>query len=80
MGGMGREFWALKPYLDVSFFCRHFVLLLPVALFSSFQVMGKDRSVVTDQDRQFWSFQPFQKNAAPLASDRWVQSPIDVFY
>jgi len=80
MGGMGREFWALKPYLDVSFFCRHFVLLLPVALFSSFQVMGKDRSVVTDQDRQFWSFQPFQKNATPLASDRWVQSPIDVFF
>jgi hypothetical protein len=36
--------------------------------------------MVTDQDRQFWSFQPFQKNAAPLASDRWVQSPIDGFF
>ena len=79
MGGVSRESWALKPYLDVSFFCRDFVLLLAIALFSSFQVMGKDRSMVTDQDRQFWSFQPLQKNASPLASDRWVRSPIDGF-
>jgi hypothetical protein len=54
--------------------------LLAVASFSSFQVMGKDRSVVTDQDRQFWSFQPLQKNAAPLASDRWIRSPINGFF
>ena len=35
--------------------------------------------MVTDEDRQFWSFQQLQKNAPPLASDPWVRSSIDGF-
>jgi len=40
-------------------------------------MIAEDRSVV--KDAQFWSFQPLQKNAAPLASDPWVRSSIDGF-
>ena len=35
--------------------------------------------MVTEEDRQFWSFKPLQKNAPPLASDPWVRSSIDGF-
>jgi len=35
--------------------------------------------MVTDEDRQFWSFKPLQENAPPLASDPWVRSSIDGF-
>jgi len=58
---------------------RHFFFLLAVVSFSSVQVAGKDRSIVTNEDRQFWSFQQLQKNAPPLASDPWVHSSIDGF-
>ena len=53
--------------------------MLAVVSFSSVQAAGKDRSIVTNEDRQFWSFQQLQKNAPPLASDPWVHSSIDGF-
>ena len=51
--------------------------MLTALLCSLIHAHGKDRSVVTDEDRRFWSFQPLQKTAAPLADDPWVKSPID---
>ena len=34
---------------------------------------------MTNEDRQFWSFQQLQKSIPPLASDPWVHSSIDGF-
>ena len=53
--------------------------LLAALLCSTTVLTGKDRSVVTDEDRQFWSFQPLQKTSSPHAGDPWVRSPIDGF-
>ncbi|MEW6304894.1 MAG: DUF1549 domain-containing protein [Verrucomicrobiota bacterium] len=40
----------------------------------------KDRSQVTDQDRQFWSFQPLKRLEPPAVKNkRWAQTPIDRF-
>ena len=35
--------------------------------------------VVTEEDRQFWSFQPLSKPKPPEISDRWIQNDIDRF-
>ena len=34
---------------------------------------------VTDEDRQFWSFQPLQATVAPNLDSNWVRNPIDAF-
>jgi mono/diheme cytochrome c family protein len=40
----------------------------------------KDRSAVSDQDRQFWSFQPLQRPTPPAVKNKaWVRTPIDQF-
>ena len=69
----------MKPHINVSFFLRYSGWLLAGFLFSTVQLTGNDRSIVTNQDRQFWSFKPLQKNTVPLASDPWVRSSIDGF-
>ena len=57
---------------------RRFSFLLLAALLCSLAGLnGKDRSVVTDEDRQFWSFQPLKKTSPPLVDSSWVKSPID---
>ena len=43
------------------------------------QISAKDRSVVTEEDRQFWSFRPVTKPAVPHADDPWLRSPLDGF-
>jgi len=35
--------------------------------------------MVTEEDRQFWSFQPLNKTTAPLADHPWIRNPIDGF-
>ena len=39
----------------------------------------KDRSAITTEDRQFWSFRPVERPVVPWANHRWVRSPIDGF-
>lgn len=39
----------------------------------------KDRSVVTEEDRQFWSFRPVATPPVPLSDDPWVRRPLDGF-
>ena len=57
---------------------RRFSFLLLAALLCSLAGLnGKDRSVVTDEDRQFWSFQPLKKTSPPLVDNSWAKSPID---
>ena len=40
---------------------------------------NKDRSAITTEDRQFWSFRPVERPVVPWANHRWVRSPIDGF-
>ncbi len=40
---------------------------------------ARDRSIVTEEDRRFWSFLPVVKQDPPLGNDPWVRSPIDGF-
>ncbi|MBI3882473.1 MAG: PSD1 domain-containing protein [Verrucomicrobia bacterium] len=43
-------------------------------------VAKKDRSTVTEQDRQFWSFQPLKKTSPPAVKNKtWEQTPVDRF-
>ncbi len=43
-------------------------------------VATKDRSVVTDADRAFWSFRPLARVEPPKVADAsWVKTPIDRF-
>jgi mono/diheme cytochrome c family protein len=40
----------------------------------------KDRSVVTDADRNFWSFQPLTRPEPPkIADGSWAKTPVDAF-
>ena len=39
----------------------------------------RDPSSVTDEDRQFWSFQPLNRDEPPQSDDEWVRTPIDQF-
>ncbi len=40
----------------------------------------KDRSVVTDADRSFWSFQPLANSTPPnVKANAWVRTPVDQF-
>ncbi len=39
----------------------------------------KDRSVVTEADRQFWSFRPLAKAEPPKMDDPWCRTPVDRF-
>ena len=40
----------------------------------------RDRSLVTDQDRQWWSFQPLAKPQPPaVKNEAWCRTPIDRF-
>jgi hypothetical protein len=34
---------------------------------------------VTEEDRQFWSFQPLRRIAPPLSENGWARTPIDAF-
>ncbi|MCI0359569.1 MAG: PSD1 and planctomycete cytochrome C domain-containing protein [Planctomycetaceae bacterium] len=42
--------------------------------------LRKNRGVITDEDRQWWAFQPIRKATPPAAADdRWSRGPIDAF-
>jgi hypothetical protein len=42
-------------------------------------VAVKKPMVVTDKDRQFWSFKPLQKPTPPKVAGNWARTPIDAF-
>ena len=43
-------------------------------------VAKKDRSVITEQDRQFWSFQALKKVSPPAVKNKsWERTPVDRF-
>jgi mono/diheme cytochrome c family protein len=42
--------------------------------------LRKNRGTITDEDRQWWAFQPISRPAAPLVpDDAWSRGPVDAF-
>ena len=75
----------MKPVIQLTKFALHQTpgrgLRIAVAFLMVGSGFAKENksSVVTDEDRQFWSFRPVEKPALPLAGDAWIRGAIDSF-